>query len=681
MKKITLLLVSLLSFSIGYSQKTKTKVSDEKAANVSPTGTVRCASTEYEQYLQDNDSKRMTDEQFESWIMPLIENYKNSPAYRSEAGGIITIPVVVHVIHNGEPVGTAPNITDAQVESQITVLNNDFRRLTGTPGFNTSIVGADTQIQFALAKVDPSGNPTNGIDRVNLCTPDWNAGSNGATIALVNSSVKPVTIWNASQYMNMWSVNFGSLPLLGYAQFPSNSTLADLAANGGSSTTDGVVSNYGTFGSRLIVPGGLFTDNSYDKGRTMTHEVGHFLGLRHIWGDAACGNDYCADTPTAHTANYGCPTVAACTTGNEMVQNYMDYTDDSCMNIYTLDQKARMTVVMNNATRRLSLKTSTKDQPIPLFANDGEIKLETVCTAIGSSTCPSGSGPTIKVTIFNRGTSNLTSAVISYNIDGGASNTYNWSGNLTIHQFATFDMPIVNAVNGVFSASLTTANGVADQRATNNDVTTYYEIPPPPTSYGFTNVVYRLQGDRWGLETTWNLKNSAGTTLYSGGPYTNLPVGAMPALITQNWTLPTNTCYTFTINDTYGDGICCDFGAGYYDIKSTDGLTTVASGASYGTTESKAFNIAVLGNDQFGGLNDVYLFPNPAHGSISIAYTTAGELPSSYTIHNTLGQVVAVKTVSASSDLTYNTTNLSNGVYFVTIEKNNERKTLRFIKE
>lgn len=175
-------------------------------------GVIRCASTGYEKYLQEMYPDRMTESQFEAWINPLI---KNAKANKSQNGGIVTIPVVVHVIHSGQAYGVAPNITDTQIQSQITVMNNDYRKAAGTPGFNTNAVGADVMIQFALAKVDPNGNPTNGIDRVNLCQTSW-------TTAQVNTTVKPRTIWDPTQYMNMWSVQFGgaSANILGYAQFP-----------------------------------------------------------------------------------------------------------------------------------------------------------------------------------------------------------------------------------------------------------------------------------------------------------------------------------------------------------------------------------------------------------------------------------------------------------------------------
>lgn len=675
MKKITYFsLVSLFSILLSFGQEAKQKtVFGRQPSHVSPEGIIRCASTEYEHYLQQNDPKRMTDEQFEAWLAPLIEHYKSMQSVSSESGGVITIPVVVHVIHSGQAVGTAPNIADGQVESQITVMNQDFRRMAGTPGFNNSAVGADTMIQFALAKVDPNGNPTNGIDRQNLCQPSWST-------ADINATVKPTTIWDPTQYMNMWSVQFSDGSLLGYAQFPNASGLQGLNASGGAANTDGVVANYSYFGSRTLFPTGLYGDTTYDKGRTMTHEVGHFLGLRHIWGDSNCGTDYCADTPTAHSANFGCPTVANCNNnGNEMVQNYMDYTDDSCMNIFTVNQKDRFTVIMNNAPRRVTLKTSTKDLPIPLFANDAELKLENVCSTSGSSSCTSGSGPTIKMTIYNRGTSNLTSAVISYNIDSGTSYNYNWSGNLAANKFATFDMPITNGTTGVFTATVTTANGVTDQRATNNEVTTYYEVPAGPTNYTFNNYVFRLQRDQYGSETTWNLKNQAGTILYSGNATAN--TSGLPALFTQNWTLASGGCYTFTINDSYGDGICCTYGNGFYDIKSTDGATIVASGGSFSSTESKVFTVNSLGNDTFESLNDVYVFPNPTRDLLNITAPSGIELIKNVTVYNYLGQVIVQKNIVSADDLTIDTSNYSSGVYLITVSNGSESKTLRFIRE
>lgn len=690
MKKITNLknffvLICLLTLSIGYSQvkrQTSATLFGEpiKSETVNPdNGIIRCGTVEYEKFLQKNDPRRLTDEQFEAWIAPLIKKQKAMQALSSEDGGIITIPVVVHVIHNGQAVGVAPNITDSQVRSQITVMTEDYRRMFGTPGYNTNAVGADTGIQFVLAQEDPNGNPTNGIDRVNLCQESWST-------ADINAIVKPTTIWDPTQYLNMWSVDFTDNTLLGYAQFPSASGLDGLNASGGAANTDGVVANYATFGSIDYDDGTFLLTAPYNKGRTMTHEVGHWLGLRHIWGDGNNCNtntDYCADTPVALTANYSCATVVnSCPTkaGNDMVENYMDYTDDTCMNIFTQNQKDRMVVVMDNSPRRLSLRTSTKDLPIALFANDAEVKVEAFCSSVNPKCITSLAGSQ-KVTIYNRGTNALTSVTLNYAVNGGNTNTYNWTGNLATHESETFDMPVNATTNGPIAVSVATANGAADERATNNESTGTFSVPVPPTDYNFNTYAFKLKRDNYGSETTWNLKNSAGTILYSGGPYTNQNGGG--PIISQTWTLADNDCYSFTINDAYGDGICCAEGAGYYNIKSTDGLTVIAEGASFGSGESKAFSVNyVLANNTFkANTTAIFVYPNPTNGTLKIALPDNFGLPNSYSINNSLGQVLAQKTIQSENDLSINTASLSSGVYFITVTKDNERKTLRFIKQ
>lgn len=279
MKKITLILSLFICFSSVVFAQNKSgdrtvfgKKVDPK--NITPSGHIRCATTEYEQYLREQNPKRESVEQFENWMAQKIEEQKAIQQVASQSGGIIYIPVVVHVIHNGDAYGTNENITDEQVQSQITVMNQDFRKMSGTPGFNSNPIGADTQIEFVLAKVDPNGNPTNGINRINLCENSWST-------ADIDAIVKPTTIWNATLYMNMWSVNFTDGSLLGYAQFPESS-LAGMSTAAQSASTDGVVAGYRFFGSSALTTGAF--QAPFDRGRTMTHEVGHFVGLRHIWG-------------------------------------------------------------------------------------------------------------------------------------------------------------------------------------------------------------------------------------------------------------------------------------------------------------------------------------------------------------------------------------------------------------
>lgn len=676
MKKTTLLFLAFLClgiFNVTAQRENRSnpvhfgkEISPEK---ISPDGYIRCLTDEYEAFQRSQNSRNTSKEAFEAALALKIQEYKAQQAVSSQSGGIITIPVVVHVIHNGQAVGVAPNITDAQVESQITVLNQDYRRLTGTPGFNTNPVGADTQIQFALAKVDPNGNPTNGIDRVNLCKAAWLIGD--ITNGEVNTIVKPATIWDPTQYLNMWVVNFVENDVLGYAQFPDGSGLPGLPVNGGFADTDGVVANYNFFGSSVFNDGTFLLSAPFDRGRTMTHEVGHWLGLRHIWGDGGCGvDDFCADTPASDAPNFGCATTHVSCGTVDMVQNYMDYSNDTCMNIFTQNQKDRMVVIMNNAARRSSLKTSTKDIAIPLFAIDAEVKIENSCAV----SCGSSGGPKV-ISLYNRGTSNLTSATLNYTINGGANQVFNWTGTLTSNKFATITLPNSSA-NGTLTVTVATANGTTDQRISNNTATKTFGTPVQ--NYNSNLINFRLQLDFFGADITWTLKNSLGSILYTGGPYQDTSPNLGP-LIQQQWNLPSNDCYTFQIIDSFGDGICCQWGNGYYDIKTPDD-TVIASGGNFSGGESKTFAINLLSTDSFNSLQGISLYPNPTKDILNIKIDGMNGLPNSITIYNALGQVVENKTISSEANLTVNTSNYNSGVYFVKVTKDNESKTLQFIK-
>ncbi|SFQ09334.1 M43 family zinc metalloprotease [Flavobacterium akiainvivens] len=355
-----------------------------KTASVNPeNGLIRCASSEYEHHLREKYGMESREE-FEAWLAPKVKQQKQKRLQKSanSTNEVITIPVVVHVIHNGDAEGSNENIAYEQVLSQITVLNQDYRRMVNTPGWNENIVGADTEIEFCLAQRDPQGNPTNGVDRVNLGEASWGSSNPDEMIENIDDNVKPVTIWNPQKYLNIWVLNFGNQSgLLGYAQFPNNSGVSGLPANNGSSNTDGVVIGYRYFGSKAIYAQGQYdTQNMYIYGRTATHEVGHYLGLLHVSGDsgscsvnaADSNNDYCPDTPATSGYNYTCSFVDSCPSapGVDMIENYMEYTNDACMNVFTEDQKDRMVAVLNNATRRVSLKTSDGCQA-PVGAIDG----------------------------------------------------------------------------------------------------------------------------------------------------------------------------------------------------------------------------------------------------------------------------------------------------------------------
>lgn len=310
---------------------------------------VRCYSMEADAHLRQQHPELGSLDDFEAWLAPKVAQYK---AEGNRIGAVTTIPVIFHIIHNNEAVGSGRNIAASYVQAQVDQLNNDFRRVLGTSGYNTNAVGADTEIEFCLATLDENGNTLSepGINRVFI------SGSPFSTNQ-IDASVKPSTQWDPERYCNVWSCDISG-GTLGYAQFPSSSGLGGLNSNGGAANTDGVVVRYTSIGSTDLPVAGAAP---YNEGRTLTHEIGHWLGLRHIWGDGGCGvDDYCADTPESDGSNFGCPTTHVSCGSTDMVRNYMDYTDDDCMNIFTQDQKARIQTVMANSPRRVNLATSDR---------------------------------------------------------------------------------------------------------------------------------------------------------------------------------------------------------------------------------------------------------------------------------------------------------------------------------
>ena len=680
MKKITFILLLSLFFSVNYSfaqvnNLTEVVLFGNKKI-IKEGSLIRCATTEYEEYLKSKNPNRLSTSEFEQWIAPKItiekEKRKNTSKVLQQ-NAVITIPVVVHVIHNGNIIGTDENIFDQQVISQIQVLNEDFRKKSGTPGFNTNPVGADVEIEFALAKRDPAGILTNGINRVDLGQESWSTDE-------IDSFVKPQTQWNPDKYLNIWVVKFSGNNLLGYAQFPDASGLPGINPIEGDANTDGVVIGYAFFGSSSYFPGGTYLAN-YDKGRTASHEVGHWLGLRHIWGDGDCTkDDFCADTPNAAKENEGCPVaVDSCPAsfGLDMIENYMDYTNDACMNIFTSDQKNRMITVMNNSTRRVSLKTSDALVPGTTFANDASTMIVNL-----NINCSTNFSPVIKIT--NKGTSPLTRASIQYGIDNQNLQTYNWTGNLSNNQSQdiTLDRLTTTIGNHNFSCTISSVNGTTDQNASNNGSTINFEIENN-LNYSSNTVNFSLQLDYYGEETTWKLTNTAGTILYKGGPYTDSEdtSGPLPDLITTSFNLPSNDCYTFSIFDSQSDGVCCEYGAGYYALNTPSG-EVIASGGAFGTGETTKFSINSLSTNESENLNSVYLYPNPTSNLLNIVVENKLDSPEAYTIINTLGQIIKSKKIESEQDLSINVSHLARGIYFLKLSKNqSETNTIRFIKK
>lgn len=255
---------------------------------------------------------------------------------RDAQGTVIRIPVVVHVLYHFPH----QNISEAQIKSQIAALNRDFRRrgadTANTPAIFKSLA-ADTEIEFQLAISDPMRRYSTGIIRKYTPIIEWEANDK-----MKFSSETGSDAWDPKQYLNIWVCSLDQV--VGYSSVP-----------GGPENVDGVVIAYNAFGTINTMAG-------YNMGKTAVHEVGHWLNLKHLWGDADCGDDMVGDTPKQSTYTVGCPSGTRISCGNaphgNMYTNYMDFTEDACMNLFTKGQKARMRAMLAAGGPRNSLLTS-----------------------------------------------------------------------------------------------------------------------------------------------------------------------------------------------------------------------------------------------------------------------------------------------------------------------------------
>lgn len=305
--------------------------------------------------------------EWDQWFNGLVQKQRETQSTDRSATTSYTIPVIVHVIHSGEPTGTYPNISREQILSQIDILNADF----SGNGFNSTNVPwpfqaskANCNIVFSMAELDPDGNelPEAGIERINWKDIGMNANpyrpfSSSGFQVFFDDSIKPATIWDPRRYFNIWlSDRRATLDLLGYSTFPVGANLQGIFNGNGDETNDGVYIWPKAFGNVGVL------DPDFNLGRTATHEIGHWLGLRHIWGDSNCGDDYCEDTPPQQTSNFNCPVFPKVSCGGpngDMFMNFMDYCDDGCLVMFTWNQLQRMQTAMEFGTFRKELTASS----------------------------------------------------------------------------------------------------------------------------------------------------------------------------------------------------------------------------------------------------------------------------------------------------------------------------------
>lgn len=400
---------------------------------IAQTGT-HCGYDELHQYYLDNDPGYPARLQA---IETAIQQNQLNGTNKSRA--LVTIPVVVHVVHNGEAIGVGGNITEAQILSQFEVLNEDYRFLNVDAALIPGVFqtfATDMGFEFCLAIRDPDGNPFNGIERINGGQSSW-------TMSDVETNLKPVTIWDPTKYLNIWTLQLGgaNAGTLGYSSKP-----------GQDPTTDGVVVQYRNFGNtgNVVSP--------FNKGRTATHEIGHFLGLDHLWGTGApnvssCGDDDgVADTPNQSKANYSCPSfpVVSCSNGpnGDMFMNYMDYVNDACMFMFTAGQKAKVDNLLT--TYRSSLASSTACTPYMLDAALVSLIYPT------STVCQNTFKPVILVR--NSGSQTITNLLVNMVIDQSNFHQQQWFGSLATGESAYITINAITLADGIHEMNVYISN-------------------------------------------------------------------------------------------------------------------------------------------------------------------------------------------------------------------------------
>lgn len=453
--------VKTLSLTKGKSSPSPTN-SNPGNSNIFSFNGEKCGSGIIHNHLMATDpAYKVKQEQIEKDLQKTINNWKTGAKLLPP---VYTIPLVFHIIHKGEAVGSGTNISDAQVQSAVDALNRDYRRTNADGGIGQG-AGPDLEIQFCLATKDPSGNSTTGINRVDGSS--VSGYSSGGITSSNETQVKALSKWNNSNYCNIWVVseienngadianpNQWTGGTLGYAYFP-----------GSPSSVDGIVAVNLCVGNDPNQNQGYRLWFATLTNRTLTHEMGHYLNLYHPFEGQSCSEsncntqgDLCCDTPPIIGNNTSCNTPEC--SGTQQVENYMDYTDESCQNQFTANQTSRARAALATGGPRNALNTSANNNCTTCTLTATVSSTNPSCTTNnGSATVtPSGGSTTYSYSWSNGGTT----ATIS-NLGAGTYTVTVTSGTCTTTQSVTLTIP--GAPTATTSSTNTSSSTACDGAA------------------------------------------------------------------------------------------------------------------------------------------------------------------------------------------------------------------------
>jgi hypothetical protein len=577
-----------------------------------------------------------------------IEEHTRQTIQNNGARILVNIPVVFHVVYNT----AAQNISDALINAQLSQLNQDFRKLNSDNSLTPSLfagVAADMEINFCLAQQTPTGAATTGIIRKSTTTTAFSTNDNMKRAANGGSDA-----WDATKYLNVWVCNMSG-GILGYAQFP-----------GGAVATDGVVLQFNTVGSRTTPGSGA----PYNLGRTATHEVGHWLNLRHIWGDATCGSDLVSDTPTHRTSNAGCPAYPKTNTctggGTEMTMNYMDYTDDACMYMFSAGQKARAQALFATGGSRVGLLSSIGCNP-PSGGTTCNVPASLTSSSVGSSTATVSWAAAIGATSYSlqyktaaaSTWTTVSASTTSASLTGlTASTSYNFqvasvcaSGTSAYSTAGSFTTTAVVSCTDAYEPNESRTGAKTIPLSSNVSARISSATDKDYLKFLNTTAARNVRVSLTNLPADYDLKLYRSSTLV--GTSQNGGTTSESLIYNNTQAATTYTAYVYGYNGAFNATSC-------YTIRAE------ISGTSFVRQSAEELEIM---NEELSN-EPLQVYPNPSSGLLNIRLQPEGDINQTVEVYNQLGQKVESFELSFTKEMPaveLQLNDLTDGIYFIRV--------------